>query len=810
MAITKKIILVQRLREVCFFLLITLASFLLLAMLTYTASDPGWTSTGSGSTVTNLFGPRGAWLADFSMHFLGIAAYLLPGYCLFLACRTLFTNTSMPAPEYILLRLLGFLCVIASTCCLASLHLGSIAGYFPASSGGILGLSLAHYLALHLNSSGTSLLATASLGLGLTLLMGLGWLMVFKWLAMGISLIGKAISYAGIQAATLSWRYSKIAAVRSARWLWQGMQRSVAALLRMRQAAPNHLMTNVSQELQAEFANEFAAERPIFTESTISKQQASLEKKLAESKQTLKTMLQPISTAQNKIAKLLKPTATPALPNNSLPPVDLLDETPASTGLAFSKTALDAMVQEVESKLRDFGIETKVVGVYPGPVVTRLELNLAPGVKASRITVLSRDLARSLLVAAVRVVEVIPGKAVVGLEIPNQKRELVTLRDMISAASYQDAPAPLTLALGKDIAGIPVIVNLAKMPHLLIAGTTGAGKSVGINAILLSILFKASLEQVRLILIDPKMLELSVYAGIPHLLTPVVTDVKDATNVLRWCVGEMERRYQLMAAIGVRNIDGFNEKVRQAVAKGAPLLTPLPLRAGEEEELTTLPYIVVIIDEFADMVMVVGKKIEELIARIAQKARASGIHMILATQRPSVDVITGLIKANIPTRISFQVSSKIDSRTILDRSGAEDLLGNGDMLYLPAGSGMPTRVHGAYVSDREVHAVVEYLRTQYPTPNYVAEISQATLHMQSSTYGHSYEDDDDAVDVLYEDAVQLVREQRRVSISSIQRYFKIGYNRAARIVEHMECMGVVSAVLPNGLRELRSAGEPRD
>ena len=485
-----------------------------------------------------------------------------------------------------------------------------------------------------------------------------------------------------------------------------------------------------------------------------------------------------------------------------LPPITILNKTtPGQTTEQFSNISLDTLSKEVEAKLLDFGIAVRVESVHPGPVITRFEMQLAPGIKASKITALSKDLARSLSVRSVRVVEVIPGKTVVGLEIPNQHREIVYLGDLIESKAYQNADHQLMLALGKDIAGTPVIVNLAKMPHLLVAGTTGSGKSVSINAMLLSMLYKTTPAELRLILIDPKMLELSIYEGIPHLLTPVVTDMKDAANVLSWCVAEMERRYQLMSALGVRNLEGYNNKVTKAITNGNPIIDPLwqPIEGEETPILEKLPFIVIIIDEFADMIMVVGKKVEELIARIAQKARASGIHLLLATQRPSVDVITGLIKANIPTRIAFQVSSKIDSRTILDQQGAEQLLGDGDMLYLPPGSGIPIRIHGAFVSDDEVHAVVKALKETGQKPEYIND-----LEIKSSLFGGLNDsfDNDGEQDPLYDEAIFVVTKSRKASISNLQRRLKIGYNRAARLIEDMESAGVVSAMQSNGGREV--------
>jgi len=496
-----------------------------------------------------------------------------------------------------------------------------------------------------------------------------------------------------------------------------------------------------------------------------------------------------------------------------LPPLSLLDDPPPHKPL-YSPEALEAMSRLVEIKLRDFGVEAEVVAVQPGPVVTRFELRPAPGVKASQITTLAKDLARALSVMSVRVVEVIPGKSVMGLEIANEKRELVTLGEILRSKTYDDMASPLALALGKDIAGQAMVADLAEMPHLLIAGTTGSGKSVGINAMVLSLLYKATAEHVRMSMIDPKMLELSVYEGIPHLLAPVVTDMKHAANALRWSVAEMERRYQLMAALGVRNIAGFNKLVREANEKGKPILDPVLIQRAANDPsidqskiptLEPLPYIVVIIDELADLMMIVGKKVEELIARLAQKARASGIHLILATQRPSVDVITGLIKANIPTRIAFQVSAKVDSRTILDQMGAETLLGHGDMLYLPSGTSMPTRCHGAFVSDQEVHRVVEALRMATP-PNYVDEVLSGPSvpipgFPDEDGEGGSLGGDSES-DALYDEAVKIVTQERKPSISYVQRRLKIGYNRAARLLEAMESAGIVGPLQSNGAREV--------
>jgi S-DNA-T family DNA segregation ATPase FtsK/SpoIIIE len=504
---------------------------------------------------------------------------------------------------------------------------------------------------------------------------------------------------------------------------------------------------------------------------------------------------------------------------NELPPLKLLDDPPPREPL-YSAEALEALSRLVEMKLKDFGIDAEVVAVQPGPVVTRFELRPAPGVKASQITTLQKDLARALSVLSVRVVEVIPGKSVMGLEIANEKREIVTLGEIVRSKAYDDMASPLALALGKDIGGQPMVADLAKMPHLLIAGTTGSGKSVGINAMVLSLLYKSTAEHVRLIMIDPKMLELSVYEGIPHLLAPVVTDMKQAANALRWSVAEMERRYQLMAALGVRNIAGFNRRVKDAADEGKPIRDPvLTLKASNDPtmdqsqipNLAPLPYIVVVIDELADLMMIVGKKVEELIARLAQKARASGIHLVLATQRPSVDVITGLIKANIPCRIAFQVSAKVDSRTILDQMGAETLLGHGDMLYLPSGTSMPTRVHGAFVSDQEVHRVVEALKTATP-PSYIEEVLSGPktpipgFPAEEGEGGAAAEDPEQ--DALYDEAVKIVTTERKPSISYVQRRLKIGYNRAARLLEAMENAGLVGPLQSNGAREVLVPAPP--
>jgi S-DNA-T family DNA segregation ATPase FtsK/SpoIIIE len=489
---------------------------------------------------------------------------------------------------------------------------------------------------------------------------------------------------------------------------------------------------------------------------------------------------------------------------NVLPSLDLLDERDTRV-IGYSRIELEEMSRLVEDILVDFNVAVTVVGFHPGPVITRFELQPAAGVKVSRISNLSKDLARALSVTSVRIVEIIPGKSVVGLEIPNREREMVTLRELLVSSAFEKAKSLLTLAMGKDISGTPLVADLGKMPHALVAGTTGSGKSVAINTMILSLLYKATPEEVRLIMIDPKMLELSVYEDIPHLLTPVVTDMKEASNALRWAVAEMERRYKLMSKMGVRNLAGFNHLIDEATARGETIRDPIfqmlnPLESGEYYPvLSKLPSIVIVIDELADMMMIVGKKVEELIARLAQKARAAGIHLILATQRPSVDVLTGLIKANVPTRISFQVSSRIDSRTILDQGGAETLLGNGDMLFLPSGTSIPIRAHGAFVDDHEVHRVVEFLKQTAP-PDYLEEITRDTSDSIDGSYLNGDSGSNSESDVLYDEAVMFVTESRKASISSVQRRFKVGYNRAATMIETMEAAGVVSSAESNGSR----------
>ncbi|WP_417535780.1 DNA translocase FtsK [Methylophaga sp.] len=743
-----------RLREAALILSVALAAYLLLSLWSYQPTDPGWSTTGTDDIIANSGGIVGAWLADALLYGFGFPAYLSPlmigfsGWLLFSWGKRADTEDAL---HFWVLKMVGLLMALAAASGLSTLSLSDYAALLPLGAGGVLGEVVGHGFESVFGASGTSLLLLAVLLTGVTLFTGLSWLMVIDKLG-----------------AT-----AMIVAIHVARWVRE-----------------------IKEELEAKRTRQKR-------EETFHQEKEKLQHK---AKVRIEPVLEKKEPSKREEKEKQVPLfETPDAPG--MPALALLDMAQPSKQ-AYSEDVLQAMSRQVELKLKDFGVDVQVVEVQPGPVVTRFELQPAPGIKVSRISGLAKDLARALSISSVRIVEVIPGKPVVGLEIPNESREIVRLREILACDEYENSKSLLMMALGKDIAGRPVVANLEKMPHLLVAGTTGSGKSVAVNAMILSLLYKATPEDVRMIMVDPKMLELSVYEDIPHLLAPVVTDMKEAANALRWCVAEMERRYPLMAALGVRNIAGYNKKVREAIERGEPIKDPtIEVEPGEVgPTLEPLPFIVVIIDELADMMMVVGKQVEELIARLAQKARASGIHLILATQRPSVDVITGLIKANIPTRMAFQVSSRIDSRTILDQMGAEQLLGQGDMLYLPPGSGLPERVHGAFVDDHEVHNVVEHLKKN-SQPNYLEEITQD----QSSDDGDGGIGDpsDAESDPLYDQAVQIVVESRRASVSGIQRRLKIGYNRAARIVEAMEAAGVVSAMQGNGSREVL-APPPRD
>lgn len=755
--------LLHRLHEGALIGMVALFAYLLLALLSYTDADPGWSRTGSGGAIQNSAGAAGAWLADVFYSLFGYMAYLFPAM-LAVRAALIFRDRALKRrfdAVLLLVRILGFALVMIASTTLASLQGGSPESALPYGYGGLLGYHLADASLSAFNILGSRLIMVAIFLFGMTIFTDISWLQLME--AIG------------------AWCMRQWQKVRD----WRAEK--------------------VKQRAEAKAA-----------EAVVKQRQQVFEKKHEEQKtrQPPKIAPPPKKVEQSDRAQKEKQQVLFEMPVvGDLPPIELLDEPDHSNKKGFSAESLEAMSRLLELKLKDFNIDAEVVEVFPGPVITRFEIQPAAGVKVSKISNLAKDLARSLAVISVRVVEVIPGKSVVGIEIPNEDREIVTFSEVVSSKIYESAKSHLSLALGHDISGEPVVVDLAKMPHLLVAGTTGSGKSVGVNSMLLSLLFKSSPNDVRLLLVDPKMLELSVYDGIPHLLTPVITDMKDAANGLRWCVGEMERRYKLMAALGVRNLSGFNRKVRDAGKTDEPLRDPLwnpdlEYTAGEEVPLAPpleeLPSIVVVIDEFADMMMIVGKKVEELIARIAQKARAAGIHLILATQRPSVDVITGLIKANVPTRIAFQVSSKIDSRTILDQGGAEQLLGQGDMLYMPPGTSVPVRVHGAFVSDDEVHRVVKDWQKR-GKPNFIdglldgGDTSELPPALRSED---DTGDDDPEADALYDQAVQVVTESRRASISSVQRKLRIGYNRAARLIEAMEAAGVVTPAGHNGNREV--------
>ncbi len=728
-------------------LVLAVGGYLAMALWSYSEYDPGWARMGPAREVDNLGGPVGAWMADLLLTLFGVLAFLLPLFLLaksWLMLRARQIVRPFDGRQW-LVRTIGLvLCLVCGTT-LASLQQGS-ADLWPSGYGGILGAQMSALLLPLLSLHGTALIATALFLFGITLLTDLSFFVVLDKLGIGARRL-----LIGLYRATLlvaGYGYDRFVAWR--------------------------------EERQQEAEHE--------------PQIVTVEQAFARLPETLEA--EPV-VAPRVEPKL--PVTFDSVALDSRPEVDLLDRPDKSQSRGYSAESLEILSRLLELRLKEFGVLAEVVAVHPGPVITRFEIQPAAGIKVSKITNLAKDLARSLTVVSVRVVEVISGKSVVGIEIPNEDRETVFFSELIGSQQFAEAESLLTMALGHDIAGQPVVADLAKMPHLLVAGTTGSGKSVGVNAMILSLLYKASPADVRMIMVDPKMLELSVYDGIPHLLTPVITDMKEAANGLRWCVAEMERRYRLMAALGVRNIGGFNRKVKDAEAAGEPLVDPLwkPEMGGDgPAELTSLPFIVVVVDEFADMMMIVGKKVEELIARLAQKARAAGIHLILATQRPSVDVITGLIKANVPTRISFQVSSKIDSRTILDQGGAEQLLGHGDMLYLPPGTGLPVRVHGAFVSDEEVHRVVADWK-QKGEPCYVEEIALATESGEEFT-----ESGDAEQDPLYDEAVAFVTESRKVSISSVQRRLKIGYNRSANLIEAMERAGVISSPGNSGAREV--------
>ncbi len=794
----------QRIYEAFFILLSTIGIFLLISFSSYSLADPGWSTTGSHKTIHNLAGKVGAFGADFFLYLFGYFAYWLPifiFYASFVNFGREFKNGKLiDNYKYFSIRAFGFLLTLIFGAALLDLHFYEYGSSLPVGSGGVLGRAITVPMVSMFDVLGSTLIFLALFLVGVTLSTGLSWFKLIDWLGKNLfnySIIGKNKAEVAVKASIKYLKEHRLQIVgRDLLRLPHFKQKSVEEVDCFGAYAPRN-----DDFAKASRNDDFADvsrkdENPVAKPSALNTALSAI-KNLANKKDKPEIVL------SEKKTEISKKVITNLAPTRELPILDLLEQAKIDENNTYSPEILDKMSRLVESKLADFGVEAKVVGVKPGPVIIRFELQLAPGIKVNKITTLAKDLARSLSIISVRIVEVIPGKPYVGLELPKDNREVVRLREILSQEMYQDTKSKLALALGKDISGRPVIVDLSKMPHLLVAGTTGAGKSVGINAMILSFLFKLTPDEVRLIMIDPKMLELSVYEGIPHLLTPVVTDMKDAANALRWCVGEMEYRYQLMAALGVRNLASYNLMVKEAIDNGEPLLDPLwdeKARGEPAPELKTLPFIVVVVDEFADMIMVVGRKVEELIARIAQKARAAGIHMIIATQRPSVDVITGLIKANIPTRIAYQVSSRIDSRTILDQQGAEQLLGQGDMLYLPPGSGVPKRVHGAFVDDHEVHAVVGFWKQQKGW-----DTGDDILNTRINIAGLpklNIDDDSNENDPLYAEIIEFVAETRKASISSVQRRFKIGYNRAARLIEQMEIDGLVSPMQSNGVREV--------
>ena len=745
---------VRLLSEARWFGVAALAVYLMIVLLTYSKLDPGWTQSVAVPKLSNWGGKFGAWVADSIFYIFGLSAWW---WCVLLL-RLVWVGYRQLSQRFVLeqeppaqhrhevwIRTAGFVLLMIGSVGIESLRMYTLTANYLRVPGGVLGSEIGRFTNSALGFTGSTLFQLLLLGVGFSLFFHVSWMAVAER-------IGAAIesSINGIRNFYIARQDRKVG--------------HVAAVKR-----EGALVQERAKIIEAP---------PIRIEPQVVAVQRS-----------------------ERVEKERQVSLFNDMPDTNLPPLSLLDEAPVAQ-ITVSVETLEFTSRLIEKKLSDFGVDAKVVAAYPGPVITRYEIEPATGVKGSQIVGLARDLARSLSLTSIRVVETIPGKNYMGLELPNPKRQIVRLTEILSSKVYNDSSSSLTIALGKDIAGNPVVADLAKMPHLLVAGTTGSGKSVGINATILSLLYKSDPNQVRLILIDPKMLELSIYEGIPHLLAPVVTDMRQAGHALNWAVGEMERRYKLMSKLGVRNLAGYNHKIAEAAKHEQKIPNPFSLTPDAPEPLDKFPTIVVIIDELADLMMVVGKKVEELIARIAQKARAAGIHLILATQRPSVDVITGLIKANIPTRIAFQVSSKIDSRTILDQMGAEALLGMGDMLYMPPGTGLPVRVHGAFVSDEEVHRVVDHLKAQ-GEPNYVEGILEGGV-AEDGAEGAAGVDGTAGgeADALYDQAVAIVLKNRRASISLVQRHLRIGYNRAARLLEQMEQSGLVSTMQSNGNREI--------
>ena len=727
------------------------ALFLILALWGFDKEDPGWSHAVVSSSLHNPTGRAGAWIADLMLYVFGLSAWwwvVLLGMFVWWGVRK-FNAPEAHRQHPLLIALGGFLFLLLASCSLEALRFYSMQAELPLAPGGMLGIELGGVLAKQLGYTGSTLFLLAAMAVGWSIFSGMSWLWAFAKLGL-------------ILEAFVGFFYGRVDA-------WRDRQIG-------KEVAQQREVVVEEEKRRVELHEPIVIETPPPEVPVSKKAEARLEREKQQ-------MLFP-----------------EAIVGGQLPPLHLLDPAPPATETVGADT-LEYTSRLIERKLADFGVQVKVLAAMPGPVITRYEIEPAVGVKGAQIVNLARDLARALAMVSIRVVETVPGKSCMALELPNPKRQMVKLSEIIASKPYNDMSSPLTVCLGKDIGGQPVVADLAKTPHLLVAGTTGSGKSVGVNAMILSMLYKSEPEHVRLIMVDPKMLELSIYEGIPHLLAPVVTDMKQAANALHWCVTEMEKRYKLMSAMGVRNIAGLNTKIKDAEKKGEHIPNPLSLTPETPEPLKAMPYIVVIIDELADLMMVVGKKVEEQIARLAQKARAAGIHLVLATQRPSVDVITGLIKANIPTRIAFQVSSKIDSRTILDQMGAEALLGQGDMLYLAPGTGYPTRVHGAFVSDDEVHRVVEHLKTT-GAPEYVEDILSGAAGDDEEGGGEGGDSGDAENDPLYDQAVDIVLKNQRASISLVQRHLRIGYNRSARLIEAMEKAGLVSAMDGRGGREV--------
>ncbi|MCM8612802.1 DNA translocase FtsK 4TM domain-containing protein [Accumulibacter sp.] len=807
------------LRESRWLVLIVVASFIALSLWGYNRADPGWSHAVHSSTLHNPAGRSGAWLADLLLYLFGLSAWWLILLLLITVGWGYRRLEGQHAGDRrpLLISLAGFVVLIVASSGLETLRFYTLKANLPVGPGGIIGIELGAFAVRYLGYTGATLALVAMLLLGWSIFSGMSWITaaervgtLFERLLLAIhNLYGR-------------WQDRRIgrevarereAVVELEKQRGEGHEGAAAekppatsrtASRTTRGAARDAAVEPVLGKLATDATDDGQPTEPFLSDAASAPPpSAEAEAPVAPREAAVPaTRVLPVKVEKRIDREKQPPLFPEAVEGGMLPPLHLLEPAPLQSGRVSPET-VEYTSRLIERKLADFGVQVAVTAAYPGPVITRYEIEPAIGVKGAQILNLAKDLARSLSLVSVRVVETVPGKSSMALELPNPKRQTVRLLEIISSREYSDMNSPLTMTLGKDIGGQPLVVDLAKMPHLLVAGTTGSGKSVGINAMILSLLYKSEPDQVRLILVDPKMLELSIYEGIPHLLAPVVVDMKQAANALNWCVGEMEKRYKLMSAMGVRNIAGLNHRIRDAARHGERITNPVSLTPDSPEPLSALPYIVVVIDELADLMMVAGKTVEQLIARLAQKARAAGVHLILATQRPSVDVITGLIKANIPTRISFQVSSKIDSRTILDQMGAETLLGQGDMLYLAPGTGYPTRVHGAFVADEEVHRVVDHLK-KTGAPNYIDAVLTGGDDEDGDAGagdGGGIETDGEA-DPVYDQAVEVVLKNRRASISLVQRHLRIGYNRSARLIEAMEKAGLVSAMDARGGREV--------